>query len=198
MTLLPYRSGQLGRTFVTIFPCSSDTSIALANYILLPRGRLILGTLQCCVVLPSAARPMLNIISRQTSRLDISLVSQPTSTSRHTGQAFTRLLPLMPAIVMNLPRCLSLHGASHTFVHVRRSGTTERIGGRGVGLFRITIADSSIIVGLAGYFCLCVGPEGAVRGCGAGWECLGFEFFDLVLWRCFDTGFVLWRERGIG
>src|SRR5271155_1584257 len=108
------------------------------------------------------------------------------------------LLPLVLAIVMDLRRCLSLHGASHTIVHVCRSGAIERIGGRGVGLFRIIAVDSSIIVGLARYFCLCVGPEGAVRGCGAGRECLGFEFFGLVLLRSFDTGVVLWRGRGVG
>jgi hypothetical protein len=126
-----------------------DTSVALANYILLLRGRLILGTLQCCVVLPSTARSMLIIVSGQMPRLDISLISQPTSTSRYTGQAFTLLLPLVPAIVMDLRRCLSLDGASHTFVNVRRAGATERVGSRGVGLFRVIVVESSIIVGLA-------------------------------------------------
>jgi hypothetical protein len=83
---------------------------------------------------------------------------------------------------MDLRRCLSLDGASHTFVHVRRTGATECAGGRGVGLFRVIVVESSIIVGLAGYFCMCVGIEGAVRGCGTGGKSFGFEFFDLVLW----------------
>ena len=134
---------------------------------------------------------MLIIVSEQTPGLGILFASQPTSTWRQTGQAFALFLPLVPAIVMYLSRCLSLHGMSHTFVHVCRSGTTERVGGRGVGLFRVAVVESSVIVGLAGYFCLCVWPEGAVRGCGAGRECFDFEFFTLVLWRGFDTGFVL-------
>ena len=142
-------------------------------------------------MVPSTTGSMLIVISGQMSGLGIPFTPQPTSTSRHTDQAFALFIPLVLAIVTYLRRCLSLNGASHAFVHVCRSGATERVGSRGVGLFRIVVVERSDIVGLAGYFCLCVWPEGAIRGCGAWRECFGFEFFNLVLWRGFDTGFVL-------
>src|SRR4051794_17790619 len=81
---------------------------------------------------------------------------------------------------------------SETFIHVRRSRATKRVGGRRVCRLFILVRESGLIVRLARYFCLRVGPEGAFRGGGARWDGLGGEFFGIVGWRGLDAGFVLW------